>query len=69
MEGLIKKLSAFGNIEAIKDDAVFTLLITKTNRNISVLIFDIMKTVLESTDKKIVELLKNDDNYALIVLK
>ena len=68
MEKLISKLSELGTVLTINDGVVFTL--HMVGPKISKNVFKIMEIVNEEIkDKKFVEVLKNDDDYLLLVYK
>lgn len=68
MENLKNELSKLGEIEVLKNDYVFTLLM-KTPKA-SKLILKVMGLVTEYiTDKPNIEVIKNDEDYILIILK
>lgn len=70
MENLIEQLVEFGEIKNIKNDYVFTLLMIGTGDVIGKNVFKIMEIVNKNiTDKRIIEVMSNDSNYILIVLK
>lgn len=68
MDELKKKLFDYGDIEVIKDGVVFILLMTGNEMGKKVLqILGLVTMYIK--DKPIAEVIKNEDNYVLIVLK
>ena len=69
MEELKQKLSELGTIEVISNKSVFTLFMkTDNSRVVNVFsVLDLVKSFI--LDKKNIEVLKNDDDFILIVLK
>lgn len=69
MEELLNELTPFGEVLAIKNDYVFTLLMRITDCQASK-VLKIVDLAAESVpDKEKIELMKNDDQYLLLVLK
>ena len=75
MDEIIKKLNFYGNIEVIKDEYVFTLLMTKKPNGYSLTMQQIPFKILEIVtnylgDKKPnIEVMKNEVDFLLLVLK
>ena len=71
MDDLTKDLSQYGIVEVIKDDFVFTLHMTKSKEKISKNTLKIVTLVMKYlNDKKpIIEVMKNNDDFLLLVLK
>jgi len=75
MEEIIKKLSFYGNIEVLKDEFVFTLLMTKKENGYNLTMQQIPFKILEIVtgylgDKKPdIEVMKNEETFLLLVLK
>lgn len=66
------KLSEIGTIEVLKDDYVFTLLMSHQDLDLSKhrKPFKVMEIVCDYiTDKPHIEVFKNDSHFVLIVLK
>lgn len=75
MEELIEKLNFYGNIEVLKDDFVFTLLITRkpngwvlTTGQVPLKILEIVTNYL-GDKKPMIEVMKNEKDFILLVLK
>jgi hypothetical protein len=75
MDELIEKLNLYGNIEVLKDEFVFTLLITSrvngwalTTGQVPLKILELVTNYLGDT-KPIIEVVKNEKDFILIVLK
>nr|WP_297306378.1 hypothetical protein [uncultured Flavobacterium sp.] len=69
MEELKKQLSEFGTIEVIKNEFVFTLFMRVENANQET-VFGVLGLVTKTiTDKPNIEVMKNDNDFILIVLK
>jgi hypothetical protein len=68
---LHKRLGKFGSVEMLKAGTVFTLLITGTNLSnmIKVLEIKAMVTDFLGDNYPVVECLKNDDTFFLMVLR
>lgn len=68
---LLNKLNRFGSVEMLKEGVVFTMLITGTNLTSFDSYNSILQAVTEHTKDKfpLIECLKNEKNFFLIVLK
>ena len=69
---LTKQLSKIGVVNVIKDDYVFTLYMTKSDRSLETgsTTLPILKWVLgEIKDKQHVEVLRNEADFFLLVMK
>lgn len=68
---LIKKLSEYGTVEAIKEGVVFSLLLTGQEMSKMTKFQSIQKLVLDYTQEKYpyVEILQNSDTYVYMILK
>ncbi len=67
-EQLKESLSAIGTIAVFKNDYVFTLmLLCEDAASVMLHIMDMVKQVI--TDKPIVEVVRNEGDYILIILK
>ena len=75
MNKLIEKLNFYGNVEVIRNDFVFTLLLTKKQNGLSLSAGQIPLKVLEvvinfiGSEKPNIEVMKNEENFLLIILK
>lgn len=68
MEKLKQELSRIGTIEVIKDEYVFTLLMTMSD--VGQKLMKVLSLIeIHIKDKKRVETLKNTEQYLLVVLK
>lgn len=69
---LTEKLSEIGNVDVIKDEYVFTLLMSNTDLDLSKYRkpFKVMELVTDYiTDKENIEVFKSDSHFILIILK
>lgn len=75
MKKLITKLNFYGNVEVIKNEFVFTLLITKKVNGLSLISGQIPLKILEivtnflGDEKPNIEVMKNEETFLLLVLK
>nr|WP_317631824.1 hypothetical protein [uncultured Flavobacterium sp.] len=68
MEELNKKLSELGQIEVLKNDYVFTLLMITPKA--PKIILEVLEIILSHVkDKPNTEIIKNENDYILIILK
>lgn len=69
MEELTIELSQYGDVLAIKNDYVFTLLMKVTDCQAKK-VFNIVDLAASKVpDKEKIELMKNDDEFLLLILK
>ena len=73
IDEMIKELSKLGTVEVIKNDFVFTLFMTKdkkdlTSEQIPFKVLEIATSYLGS-EKPNIEVMKNEENFLLLVLK
>lgn len=69
---LTELLSKIGIVEVIKDDYVFTLYMINDTKFLSdhKAVFNVLEIVLKHIpDKPKIEVMKNDDNFILLILK
>lgn len=69
MEELTQKLSQYGDVLAIKNDYVFTLLMKITDCQARKVYKIVDMAAATVPDKEKIELMKNDDEYLLLILK
>lgn len=72
LDELTSRLSKIGNIDVIKDDYVFSLLMVDTDVDFTKQrrAFKIMELVTDYiTDKPTIEVFKNDHHFVIIILK
>lgn len=71
---MTNELIKYGNIEVIKNDYVFTLLMTKANEHsltsgqIPLKVLEIVTSYL-GQEKPNIEVMKNEEDYLLLILK
>jgi hypothetical protein len=75
MDKLISDLSLYGNVQSIKNDYVFSLLITKkpigyslTMQQIPLKIIELCLNFLEG-QKPTIEVFKNEQDFLILILK
>lgn len=73
MDKLIYELSKLGIVQSIKNDFVFTLLMTKDKQDLSSnqIPFKVMELVVDfvGKDKPNIEVMKNEAEFLLLILK
>ena len=71
---MTNELLKYGNIEVIKNDYVFTLLMTKSNKcsltseQIPLKVLGVVTSYL-GQEKSNIEVMKNEDDYLILILK
>ena len=73
LENLTRNLSKYGVVQVIKNDYVFTLLMTKSNESLSKFLkpMIILKLCCDflGDEKPNIEVMKNEEDFLLLVLK